>query len=318
MSLIRRFIGLLLLIIGLVGLAIAGAGAYFSTQVIDSIALGLNSSVELLDTTVGTTVDSLRAVQTTLGEAEQTMATVTDTAGTLATTVTDSVPFMDELGVLATETVPNSLDAVTMTIPNLAAVAGTIDTALTRLSDLQVERSVLGVPFKFDLGFNYNPAEPFDEAVLQIGDSLVGVPDQLRNLQDQLTIATQNLTAIGGNLETLSTDLTGVTSSITQFSPLLDEYITVLGQTSASLQQIRDQVNANLDTIKWVAIGLLIWFALYQVMPIYFGWQMLTESEDEDEAAEQAEEKVDEIKDEAIESVPAEEPLADDTDSTTS
>lgn len=290
MSIFRRIFGLLLIVIGVVGLGIAGAGAYFSSQALDSVAAGLNSTFGLLGTTIGTTVESLTAVKTTLDEAQQTMATVTDTAGTLATTVADSVPFMDELGALATETVPGSLDAVSMAVPNLAAVAGTIDTALMRLSDLQVERSILGVPFSFDLGINYAPVQPFDEAVLQIGDSLVGVPEQLRSLQSSLNVAVVNLSAIGDNLSTLSGNLDGVTASMSQFGPLLDEYILVMDQTASTLEETRTQFNANLDTIKLVATALFVWFAFYQVLPIYFGWQMLTEREDdeEDEDDEQA------------------------------
>jgi len=51
----------------------------------------------------------------------------------------------------------------------------------------------------------------------------------------------------------------------------------VLDQTTASLENARDQVNANLNTIKLVATGLLAWFALYQIVPLYVGYRMLSD-----------------------------------------
>ena len=39
----------------------------------------------------------------------------------------------------------------------------------------------------------------------------------------------------------------------------------------------RAQVNANLNTIKLVATGLLAWFALYQIVPLYVGYRMLSD-----------------------------------------
>ena len=62
-----------------------------------------------------------------------------------------------------------------------------------------------------------------------------------------------------------------------QYIPLLDQYIGVLNQTAASLENVRDQINANLNLIKWVATGLMAWFALYQIMPLYVGYRMLTD-----------------------------------------
>jgi dsDNA-binding SOS-regulon protein len=286
MSALRRILGVILIIVGIVGLLIAGGIAFYGGTVIDSIGAGLNSTVALVTGTVETTTDTLRAVQGTIDEAATTIDTVSDTAKNLSTTLGDSAPLLQQVTTLATETVPNSLDAVQETVPNLANIAGTIDATLKRLADLQVERSILGVPVSFDLGVTYRPAEPFDEAVLKIGDSLVGVPEQLRDLQGGLQTAVDNLGAIGENVDSLAGDLGGIYTSVGQFNPLLDEYITTLEQTNASLTAVQDQFNANLQTLKLVMVGLGIWFALYQILPLYFGWRMVSDHDPEDAVQE--------------------------------
>lgn len=292
MTVARRIIGILMIVVGIAGLIIAGAFTLYGRQLVDTVAVSLNTTTDLLLQTVGTTTDSLVNVKATIDEAANTLETVTDTAANLSTTLIDTEPLLTTVNDLATQTVPDSLEAVQTAIPNLADVAGTIDTTLSRLSDLRVERSVFGVPISFDLGVDYNPEEPFDAAVLQIGDSLVEVPQQLRSLEDSLSAAVDNVGLVADNVQQLSEDLVGVTTSIVQFGPLLDEYIGILNQTATSLEQTRDNFQANLNLIKWVIVGLGLWFALYQVVPLYVGWQMLTEEGEEDSEEAEAQEDV--------------------------
>ena len=51
MSIFRRLIGLLIIIVGILGLVIAGAGAFFANRAIDATVVGLNSVVDTLGTT---------------------------------------------------------------------------------------------------------------------------------------------------------------------------------------------------------------------------------------------------------------------------
>ncbi len=282
MTIVRRILGVLMIIVGIAGLVIALAFTIYGRQLVDTVAVGLNTTTELLLQTVGTTTDSLINVKSTIDEAATTLDTVTETAATLSTTLIDTEPLLNTVNSLATDTVPQSLEAVQAAIPNLADIAGSIDSTLIRLSELQVERSVFGVPISFDLGIDYDPEEPFDSAVLQIGDSLLEVPEQLRSLDDSLTAAVDNVGSIADNVKQLSTDLVGVTTSLVQFGPLLDEYITILGDTARSLEETRDTFQANLNLIRWAVTGLGLWFAFYQIVPLYVGWRMVTEKEEDE------------------------------------
>ena len=277
MSIFRRIIGILMILVAILGLVIAGAGAFFANRAIDATVAGLNSVVDTLGTTVDTSTASLRNVQATLTEVGATLDTVSLTAGNAATTLVDTEPLLQQVTTLTTVTLPASLDAVNVAVPNLAGIAGSIDTTLSRLSDFQLERTFLGQSFNFDLGIDYSPEEPFDDAVLQIGESLQDVPDQLRALEDSLQTSITNIGAVGGNIDQLAANIDGINTTVQEFIPLLDQYIGVLDQTTASLENARDQVNANLNTIKLVATGLLAWFALYQIVPLYVGYRMLSD-----------------------------------------
>ena len=323
MSIFRRIIGIIMILVGVVGLIIAGAGAYFAGQAIDALGAGLNSTVTLLDDTVNTTTASLENVKATLGEASATLTTVSGATRNMATTIFDTQPLLEQATTMTTDTLPNSLDAVNAAIPNLAGIAASIDTTLTRLSNFSIDQSfgtgAFAIPIRFDLGIEYEPEEPFDDAVLAIGESLVPVPDQLRALESNLATTVTNLGNIGTDIEALAGNINGINTTVDQFIPLIDQYIVLLDQITGSLSNARDQINANLGTLKWVATGLMLWFAVYQVMPIYIGYRMLADKvvegsvedyiEDErkemEERVKDAEEKVEEAAEKASDAADA-------------
>ena len=277
MSIFRRILGLLMLLVGIAGLVIAGAAAYFANQAIDTVVGGLNSTVDMLGTTVDTSTASLENVKATLTETGATLETVSATASNAAITLSDTQPLLEQMTTLTTDTLPTSLEAVNAAVPNRAGIAGSIDATLTRLSDFKFQRTIATVPISFDLGINYAPEEPFDKAVLKIGESLVDVPGQLRALENSLQTSVTNIGAVSENIADLSGNITDINTTVQQYIPLLDQYIGVLNQTAASLDNTRAQINANLGTIKWVATGLMAWFALYQIVPLYVGYRMLSD-----------------------------------------
>lgn len=315
MSIFRRIIGFLIIIVGIVGLFLSVAIAYFGGQAVDALGSGLNASVDLLDQTVNTTTASLENVKMTLGQTGDTLATVSEATRNMAITLHDTQPLMGQVTTMATDTVPGSIEAVNAAFPNLAGVAATIDTALTQLSNLQVNRTIdvglISVPLNFDLGITYEPQEPFDSAITSVGESLIPLPDQLRAMETNLNTTVTNLGNIADNIDALSGNIDGINMTVGQFIPLLDQYIALLNQITGSLTAARNQINANLSMIKWVVFGLAVWFALYQIVPIYFGYRMLSdkvvegsieeyleeEREEMEERVKEAEERAEEAED---------------------
>ncbi|HNS39447.1 MAG: hypothetical protein LC131_12235 [Anaerolineae bacterium] len=281
MSFFRRIIGFLIIIVGIVGLVISGGIAYFGSRAVDAFGVGLNATVDLLDETVNTTVASLENVKATLGETSGALTTVSGATRNMAVTIYDTQPLMRQVTGVTTDTVPNSIEAVNDAFPNLASVAKSIDSTLKRLSTLQVNQTLdvgpFSVPLTFDLGIRYAPREPFDSAILSVGESLIPLPDQLRAMEANLETTVTNLGNIADNIDALAGNINGINATVEQYIPLLDQYIRLLGQITTTLAATRNQINANLTIIKWVVIGLASWFALYQIVPIYFGYRMLSD-----------------------------------------
>jgi hypothetical protein len=277
---LRRILGLIILIATVVVLIALIATAIFIRPAIDAISTGLDNSLSL-------TVDALETVSATLSQTQSTLSAVNesmDTAGqtttTLSKTFLDTIPLLDQVSFVVAEQTPQNIEAVQAAVPNVAAVAGVVDDALVKLSDLEFEQTIPiplnPVDISFDLGIDYEPAESFDETMLVLGTSLDGLPDSLRALGGELETSAANLETLSGNLDTAAGDIAAINAEVAKFIPLLDEYLALLDQVIVAIEQLSVQVASNLATVKLVATILPLALALTQLAPLVVGWDLLT------------------------------------------
>ncbi|MCI0581037.1 MAG: hypothetical protein L0332_20330 [Chloroflexi bacterium] len=276
---LRRVLGIVMLLIGISGVALSVVGVIIGRQVVGDIGQGLETSLSLTSQSLDTVNDSLALTKTTVGQVKDGLETVEETAMNVSQTISDTRPLLDQVTQVATNDVPNGLEAVEATIPQMAEVAGIIDRTLRTLSAFRVERTILGIDLGFDLGVDYDPEVPFDESVNQIGESLEGMPERLRGLEVYMDVTNNNLALIGDNIDTIATDLHTINSSMAQIEPLLDDYIRLVTETNDLIRQTRSSMSEQLRLVKLGVTILFTWLGLTQIAPIYLGWGLLTEAE---------------------------------------
>lgn len=276
----RRILGLIILVSAAVVLVLLLVGAFAVSPAVDAVAGGLDQALVLTDDTLTTVSATLEQTQATLIAVNATLSTASQTTDSLSETLYDTQPLLEGITSVIAEQAPQNIEAVQSAIPNIAAVGGVVDDALTTLSTFGVSQTI-PIPFNpitldFDLGIDYQPVEPFDQSLAAIGTSLDGLPEQLRSLRSDLEVATVNLGTIGADIETASGDLDAINAQVAAFIPLLDDYLSILDQIGITLTQMRNQVAANLSTIKLIGTILPLALALTQLAPLYVGWELLT------------------------------------------
>lgn len=297
---LRRLLGLFMLLIAIVGVILSVAGTYVVWNMIDGLGDGIDATLELTSQSLDTVADSLILTKSTVEDVTDSVDTVEITTNNLSTTISDTRPLLDQVSLVATEDVPNSLEAVQETLPNVAEVAGSIDDTLRILSAFSVNQSIVGVNFGFDLGIDYDPEQPFDESIEQIGSSLDGVPERLRELEPFLDVTSGNLATISENIETLASDLGEINENIENVQPLLDDYLDIVYQTQDLVNQTRGSLRAQLQPVKYIVMILFIWIGLTQIAPLYLGWGIFRDSfndldeEEVEDAVRQALEEIEE------------------------
>ena len=279
---LRRILGVVILLVGIIGLVVAYQGMVVVNQLLDNVAVEVDNGLRLTSESLDNVNATLLVAKDTVEDVNLTMGTVQTMTTNLAQTMNETGPLLEQSTIVATEQVPESIEAVQEAIPALVDVAGTIDSTLTTLSRFKIEREILGFELNYDLGINYDPEVRFDAAVVGIGDSMEGLPESLRALAVYLNIANENLDTISTDLLALTNDLERLNDDIGQLDPILDEYIRIVTELNDSLRGLRGQINEQVESAKNVVTIAFIWLGLTQIVPLYLGYELVSGQRDPD------------------------------------
>jgi hypothetical protein len=272
---IRRLLGLVIIIIGLGGIALSVAGMTVAPHLIDTIGDSLESNLVLVSESLDTVQETLLLAQSTVTEVTGGLDTVEASAVHLGQTLNQTRPLLDQISTIASDEVPQSLDAIQATMPDLVQVAAAIDNTLTILNRFKIDEQIFGIPIRYDLGIDYNPAVPFDESVSSIGRSFETLPGQLRGLDAYVAVANDNLALISEDVLAISQDLDGVNGRIAELDPLLEDYLRTVVELNDSTRQTRQIILNELTNLKRIVTIALAWVALSQLAPLYLGLELL-------------------------------------------
>ncbi|NKQ35981.1 MAG: hypothetical protein HF973_10260 [Chloroflexi bacterium] len=279
----RRVIGVIMLIIGVVGLLIGIGGVYASSQFIDTMGERLDKALVLTSDSLNNLVSTLDVARSTLVETNKTMETVQQSLTGVGKTLSDTKPMIEQSSTIVTQEIPDSIEAMQETLPAIEQAAGTIDKTLSTLSSFKIEQEILGIPIGFDLGIEYDPSTPFDQAIADVGDSLEGMPETLRGLETHLDTTAENLDLMSQDMDQLSANLGGINEELAKLDPIMVEYIRIVNEANSDLQDIQAELASLFQTLKTVALVLFSWFALMQIVPLYLGYELVTGQRDPDQ-----------------------------------
>ncbi|MCP4426776.1 MAG: hypothetical protein GY803_19980 [Chloroflexi bacterium] len=273
---IRKLIGILIILISLIGVALSIGGTMKVPDILDAIAAGLDSTLSLTVESLDTVQDSLVLAKATVDEANKGLDSVTVLAADLGTTIEETRPLLDEITAVTSDDIPDSIETMQAAIPNMAEAAAVIDSTLVTLSRFRIDEKILGIELKYDLGIDYDPSVPFDETVYDLGSSMDGLPERLESLATELAVADENLAVISEDMDSIAGDLEGINEQIAEIPTLLDEYVGIVTELSDAIRQSRSQTQTYFDAIKLGVTIILVWLGLMQLAPLYLGLELLT------------------------------------------
>jgi hypothetical protein len=288
MKVIRRILGVLVMIAGILGLGISLVGlvvvwvakptvATYANTTIDTLAESVTTSQNVIQITgqaLGATVDSLDALSTMLG--------------TTATTVEDTTPVLNDINVIMSDTLPSTLQAATSSLYTAQEAAQVLESTIKSLDAFRFLLSA--TPLLGNLvgqtGGSYNPEIPLADSLGELAGSLEALPSTFVEMSVKLGTADDNIGSIQGNLVTMSDGVGLISSSISEY-----EKIVVQSQSSMdSLKSILTSVQSNLEAIlNGVAIVMtlfFLWLLAAQVVILSQGWELYQGTTDRMEGGE--------------------------------
>jgi hypothetical protein len=282
MTIIRRIIGVLLILAAILGLVVSIGAMYVIWNVQGNLTTSLQNTIDLLGQTLETTTQGLVVTQAALQNSVDLIGNLQATVETTAEAIGSTNPMVDEIARLMKEDLPDSIRATQTSLLTAQHSAAAIDNVLKAMSGIPLIGPSIG----------YDPEVPLADALGLVAESIQDLPDSFITMQDDLK-NTQS------SLQTFEADLTVMAESVGQIQSSVAQYDQVIGGYQASLDQVLAQLemlSANLPNIvRMVSIGLtafLVWMAIAQLGLFTQGWELLTEGrkpkeEDEEKVVEE-------------------------------
>lgn len=272
---IKRLIGIVLILVAVSGMGIGFMGARMASQVVDGMGQEVDEVLGLVSGTLTNVEETLTLTKVSIQDVSTVMVTAEETAVNLSTTVSETRPLIGQVNQIGSTDLPDSLDSIQDTIPTLSLVADSVDATLRTLSSFNYNEEVLGYEVEFGLGIEYDPEVTLGEAIDSLGTSLEGISPQLRSLDVYLNVADENLETISTDLRTISGDVETINGRLAESLPLIDEYTRLTVEANDQARRIRNSLQEQLATIRTGIIVAMIWFGLTQLAPLYLGVELL-------------------------------------------
>jgi chromosome segregation ATPase len=276
MKIIRRILGVLVMIAGILGLTLSLAGGVMVWVSKPTVAEYANNTLETLNESISTSQDVMVITNDALGATIDSADALSEMLGTTAASVEDIQPVLNEFNEIMAGALPATLQKTTESLNTASQAAEVLESTL---QSLDAFRTVLsGVPlvgnFVEQPETPYNPEKPLADTLGEMATNLEGLPETFMVMSEELGTTDEKLSSIQTNLDTMSNSVSLISSS-------LGEYQTMITQSQSSMDDLQSMVTniqTNLDSIlNWVAIFLslfFLWLLAAQVVIFSQGWEL--------------------------------------------
>ena len=264
MRLQRRTVGKAMISIGVAGV-LAGIGAVIVGQtLVRQVETSVDDSLVVTTKALSAVNDSITVTGTIVDTIRDGVASVGTTITSVRQAIDDSSTAISDTGEFLGGSLPDSIAAVSDVLPTIEGIASSVDSALRTLSR---------APF----GPDYNPSQPFDEAIARLSTALDPLPEQLRTLSEDFTGLNSSTSTISTNLSTLSDDITTLQTQLDSVSTLVDRYATTATEAAAIAASSRRDLHDSARSARLLLIVLGLVFIAGQIVPIWLGTALLAE-----------------------------------------
>lgn len=276
MQVIRRVLGVLVMIAGILGLVLSLAGLISVWVVKPAVTGYVITTIQTLDTSIDTSQKAMQVTGQALGATVESVDALSTMLSTTALSVEETQPVLDKLNVMIGETMPSTLGSASDSLKTAQQAAEVLESAIKSLENFRAVMSatpLLGALVEKPKQA-YNPQVPLADSLGELASQLGGLPATFTEMAADLSKADDNLVSIQSNLTTMS-------SSVGLISKSLSEYQTMISQSQSSMENLSSMltnIQNNLTNIlNGVAIALSVfffWLLAAQVVILSQGWEL--------------------------------------------
>ncbi|MBN1658222.1 MAG: hypothetical protein JXA93_07455 [Anaerolineae bacterium] len=289
MSVVRRFLGILVMLAGVLGLLLSLAGLaavwvvkptveVYAQTTLDTLNDSIVTSKSVVDTTsqaLGATVDSVDALSAMLG--------------TTADTLEDTQPVLEKFDTIMNTTLPATLKAATDSLYTAQEAAGILESTIVQLDAFRF--LLAGTPMIGDLlpqtGEAYSPEVPLASSLGELATNIEGLPDTFVAISEDLSTTDEKLAAVQDNLITMSDSVAMISSSLSEYERMVVESKGSMDDLASILTNIKSNLPNILNVTAIVLTLLFSWLLAAQVVILSQGWELFQGTADRMEGGEE-------------------------------
>jgi hypothetical protein len=276
MGILRRILGVFVMIAGIVGLLLSLAGLVGLAVARPTFVTSVNAAINTLLTSVDTSQRTLVITNEALGATVVSVDALSEMLNTTAVTVEDTQPVIGQINGIMGDTLPSTLLAASESLLAAEDAAQSLESAIKSFETFQVVLASNPILSAFVPATpeTYNPEKPLADSLGDLSESIKDMPAAFEDMSTNMEKADDNLELVKANLITMS-------QSVSLISASLGEYQAMISESEASMDSLRSMlstIQSNLGTIlnaTTVALGLFfLWLLAAQVVIFSQGWEL--------------------------------------------
>ena len=276
MNLLRRILGILVMIAGVLGLALSIAGLAGVWMVKPTVVASATSTIDTLNRSVSSSQEAMGVTREALDATVNSLDALVLMLDSTAASVDDTVPVLEQMNVLMGENLPAILQSASDSLASAQQAAVVMDSTVRSLEAFQIAMS--GVPLIS--GFVEVPTEAYDPEI-PMSESLGEVAENLESMPPMFVQMAADMDRADDNLETVQSGLGTMSENVALISGSIGEYERMVAQSQASMADLQPVLasiqNSLTPVVDGAALGLtlfFLWLLAIQVVVFSQGWEL--------------------------------------------
>lgn len=276
MNVIRRILGVLVMLAGILGLVLSLAGLVMVWVAKPTVAVYAGSTIDTLNQSVVTSQRVMDVTKQALGGTIDSVDALSAMLTTTAATVEDTKPVLEKIDTIMSTTVPSTLEAATDSLYTAQEGARVLESTLQSLDAFRFLLSstpLIGnlVPVS---GEPYNPEKPLAESLGELASNLEGLPGTFVEMSADLSATDDKLSAVQGNLITMSDSVGLISSSLGEYEKMIVQSRSSMDNLTSILTNMQDNLDTILNGVAIVLSLFFAWLLAAQIVILSQGWEL--------------------------------------------
>ncbi len=276
MTILRRILGVFVMIAGIIGLVLSLAGLVGIWMAKPVLTTTVNSAVDTLLSSVDISQKTLVTTNEALGATINSVDALSEMLGTTAVTVEDTQPVIIQVNSLLGETLPSILEATSTSLTAAEDAALSLENAI---KSFEAFRMILeATPFLSAVlpasTTTYNPEKSLADSLGELSVSIQDMPATFQDISTDLGAVDDNLDSVKDNLVIMSDNVALISDSLAQYQAMISESEGSMDSLKSMLTNIQSSLGRILNITTIVFMLFFLWLLAAQVVIFSQGWEL--------------------------------------------